>query len=45
MSNDETLLMERQQLQAKTDARRRQKEACERSGHPGLTSYEAWYAV
>lgn len=32
-------------LQAKTDARRRQKEAAERTGHPGLTSYEAWYVA
>jgi len=35
-----------QRLQAKiTDVRRRQKEAGERSGHPGLTSYEAWYVA
>jgi predicted nucleic acid-binding protein len=34
-----------QLLQAKIDARRRQKEAGERSGHPGLTSYEAWYVA
>jgi hypothetical protein len=27
------------------DAGRRQKEAGERSGHPGLTSYEAWYVA
>jgi predicted nucleic acid-binding protein len=36
----------RVELQAKiTDLRRRQKEAAERSGHPGLTSYEAWYVA
>jgi predicted nucleic acid-binding protein len=35
-----------QRLQAKIDAfRLRQKEAGERSGHPGLTSYEAWYVA
>jgi predicted nucleic acid-binding protein len=34
-----------QRLQAKIDARRSQKEAGERSGHPGLTSYEAWYVA
>jgi predicted nucleic acid-binding protein len=35
-----------QRLQAKiTDFRLRQKEAGERSGHPGLTSYEAWYVA
>jgi len=34
-----------QRLQAKIDARRRQKEVGERSGHPGLTSYEAWYVA
>jgi predicted nucleic acid-binding protein len=34
-----------QQLQAKIDARRRPKEAGERTGHPGLTSYEAWYVA
>ena len=35
-----------QRLQAKIDAfSRRQKEAGERSGHPGLTSYEAWYVA
>jgi predicted nucleic acid-binding protein len=27
------------------DLRLRQKEAAERSGHPGLTSYEAWYVA
>ncbi len=33
-------------LQAKiTDVRLRHKEAGERSGHPGLTSYEAWYVA
>ena len=32
-------------LQAKIDARRWQKEAGGRSGHPGLTSYEAWYVA
>jgi predicted nucleic acid-binding protein len=36
---------EAQRLQAKIDARRRQKEAGERTGHPGLTSYEAWYVA
>jgi predicted nucleic acid-binding protein len=35
-----------QRLQAEiTDLRLRQKEAGERSGHPGLTSYEAWYVA
>jgi predicted nucleic acid-binding protein len=35
-----------QRLQAKiTDVRLRQKEAGERSGHQGLTSYEAWYVA
>ena len=35
-----------QRLQAKiTDFGLRQKEAGERSGHPGLTSYEAWYVA
>ena len=35
-----------QRLQAKiTDFRLRQKEAGERSGHPGLTSYAAWYVA
>jgi phage shock protein A len=35
-----------QRLQAKIiDARRRQKEAGERTGHTGLTSYEAWYVA
>jgi predicted nucleic acid-binding protein len=36
-----------QRLQAKIDAyaRRRQKVAGERAGHPGLTSYEAWYVA
>jgi phage shock protein A len=35
-----------QRLQAKIiDFRLRQKEAGERSGHPGLTSYEAWYVA
>jgi predicted nucleic acid-binding protein len=35
-----------QRLQARiTDARLRQKEAGKRSGHPGLTSYEAWYVA
>jgi phage shock protein A len=35
-----------QRLQAKIiDLRVRQKEAAERSGHPGLTSYAAWYVA
>ncbi|MGH3290596.1 MAG: PspA/IM30 family protein [Trebonia sp.] len=36
-----------QRLEAKIEAfaRRRQKEAGDRSGHPGLTSYEAWYVA
>ena len=35
-----------QRLQAKIiDLRLRQKEAGERRGHPGLTSYEAWYVA
>ena len=35
-----------QRLQAKIiDFRLRPKEAGERSGHPGLTSYEAWYVA
>jgi predicted nucleic acid-binding protein len=35
-----------QRLQAKiTDSGLRHKEAGERSGHPGLTSYEAWYVA
>jgi predicted nucleic acid-binding protein len=35
-----------QRLQAKIiDFGLRQKEAGERSGHPGLTSYEAWYVA
>jgi predicted nucleic acid-binding protein len=35
-----------QRLQAKiTDFRLRQKEVGERRGHPGLTSYEAWYVA
>jgi predicted nucleic acid-binding protein len=32
-------------LEAKIDARRWHKEASGRSGHPGLTSYEAWYVA
>jgi predicted nucleic acid-binding protein len=34
-----------QRLQATIDARRRQEQAGERGGHPGLTSYEAWYVA
>jgi predicted nucleic acid-binding protein len=35
-----------QRLQAKIDAfRLRQEQAGERGGHPGLTSYEAWYVA
>jgi predicted nucleic acid-binding protein len=34
-----------QRLQAKIDARRSQEQAGERTGHPGLTSYEAWYVA
>jgi predicted nucleic acid-binding protein len=35
-----------QRLEAKiTNFRLRQQEAGERSGHPGLTSYEAWYVA
>jgi predicted nucleic acid-binding protein len=36
-----------QRLQAKIDAyaRQRQKQAGEQAGHPGLTSYEAWYVA
>ena len=32
-------------MQARVDARRRQQQAAERIGHPGLTSYEAWYVA
>ena len=34
-----------QRLQAKIDARRSQEQAGERTGYPGLTSYEAWYVA
>ena len=34
-----------QRLQAKTDARRSQEQAGERTAYPGLTSYEGWYVA
>ena len=48
----DALTVAAQRLQAKTeamqerlDARRRQQQAGERTGRPGLTSYEAWYVA
>jgi predicted nucleic acid-binding protein len=34
-----------QRLQAEIDARRSREQAGERTGYPGLTSYEAWYVA